>query len=239
MATLLQIRTRAIRRALADASAGAAATEADNIINDVYKDIVSKAGLNILTQTLALASGDDSYVLTTALADDFNGLHGLYFSSPTQGTGYLEPVDLNTIIQQRAAITNTGIPQMYALVGQSQLELFPAPQGTGATLVVWFYSFDTADRLVTDGNVPTLVPDEYHDVIELAAAYRLAGINESAGENKNLAGELFALYQQRLGELRAYMRRHESKQPRRMKAGYPGRVRTRPAVPSQDLGGRW
>jgi hypothetical protein len=205
-------------------------------INDAYKDIVNQAELNLKKATLNLVAGTDSYDLVT-MAADFNGLMGVYYSG-SDGSGILEPADMTVIIQQRAAFAQQAAPMMYDLIGFKQLELFPAPSLTGSTLIVWYYSFATADALSAAGSIPVLIPTEYHDTIELRASQMIASRYESAGENKGLSANIIAEYERRLGQLRANQRRHQSKQPRRLRTGYPRLPRIRPATPSTDVSGR-
>ena len=231
MATRLELLTNVLARSLtSDATLGNAA------INDAYKDIVGKCELNPKKTTLTLTAGVESYVLTATITD-FNGLYGVYYSG-SDGLGILEPVDLQTIIQMRAAFAQSAAPMQYSLVGNAQLEVFPSPSTTGSTLVVWYYAFGTGDALSADGSIPVLVPSEYHDVIDLRASMMIASRNESAGDNRDLSQRIFAEYQERLGELRAFLRRHQTQQPQRLKVGYPRRPRIRPATPSTDVSGR-
>ena len=226
---------------LADALARSLTTDAvigNTAINDAYKDIVGKCELNPKKTTLTLTAGVESYVLTSTITD-FNGLYGIYYNG-SDGPGILEAVDLTTILQMRAAYAQSAAPLQYSLIGNAQLELFPNPSTTGSTLVVWYYAFGAADALAADATVPVLIPSEYHDVIGLRASMMLASRYESAGENRDLGQRIFAEYQGRFGELRAFLRRHASSQPQRLRVGYPRRPRIRPATPSTDVSGtRW
>lgn len=240
MATRLELLTAMLARSLtSDATIGNAA------LNEAYKDIVTKCELQLIKGTLTLVAGTDSYNLLTGLTptNSFCGIHGIYYSSPTDGFGYLEPVDMSVMIQLRSQYNTTGVPTSYALsgAGRNTLELFPAPSSSGASMLVWFNAFDPAvDTLSADGTTPALIPSQYHEVIELRAAQIVAARYESAGENRDLSSKIFAEYQERLGELRAFLRGHESRQPRRVRVGYPRLVRPRPSTPSQDVSGdRW
>lgn len=212
------------------------ATLAVSAINDAYREIVNQAELNVKETNLTLTAGVDTVDISTQVAD-YNGMHGLYYSA-SDGSGILEPVDLNVILQERAAFQQSARPAMYCVHSFDTLELFPAPQTTGAQIVMFYYSFATADIMANGSATPVLMPPEFHDVVELYAAQKLASRYESAGDNKGLSAGIYAEYQQRLGLLRGSQRRHQSKQPRRLRTGYPRMPRIRPATPSTDVSGR-
>lgn len=232
MATLADLQTRVTARALTNDNTAATA-----LINDVYRDIVSKAKLNPKKTTLSLTAGVDGYTLSSTITD-FNGLLTIRFTGANGVVGAIEHCSLSEIERRRAASIASGIPVVYTMVGFDKLEVWPVPPTTGDTLTVWYTGAPTA--LASAGDIPSLVPSEYHAAIEVGAAARLAAIYETDGENRQLKADLLAEYQQLVGELRAFITRHATDQPRRLRVGYQRYPRLRPATPSTDVGGeRW
>src|ERR1043165_4400628 len=174
------------------------ATAATRAINAVYKELVGLLGLNVLSVTVTLTGGTQSYNLGTLIhaakaVDGFSALIALQYQALGGSPGAMEPIDLATMARQRSLFTTLGTPYYYTLVSNKQLELSPVPTTTGDTLVGWYAAFTPAtvaaggNTLAAGSDQPTLIPDEWHDVLALGASYRIASVKESAGDNKDLA----------------------------------------------------
>lgn len=234
MATRLQIQAAVLAR-----TGTQDVVIAQDAINDAYREIVGRFDLAPIEAVVSLTAGVDSYDFNTLLGTtDYNGLIEMYGTDTQSNPFGLDEVDLSGLVKLRAAALSTGQPTTFACVGTTGLEIYPIPT-TGWTLTVWYNRFRTADSLSADGSIPTLIPTAYHDLLELRAAMLIANRYESMGQNVNLGDRTLQQYQNRLSEFTQIMRTRAGKQTRRMRPGYRRFARIRPAVPSQDLGGRY
>lgn len=218
-------------------------TIAITAINNAYQEIVGAAHLNPAKVTLPLVAGTDGYslnaLLTTAVGNaDFYGLIEMYGLDTASNPSPMEQNDLSHIVRLRAAAAMTGQPTNFALVGLDQLEIVPVPI-SGQQITMWYDRWRAANNLTAGANTPVLLPEPFHDLIDLRASMQIASRYESTGENAALAQKIGAEYATRTGEWLAYLRKRQGKQTRRMTTGYRRFARLRPSVPSQDLGGRW
>jgi len=212
-------------------------------INDAYREIVGRFDLNPAEAVVTLTGGTDTYDFNTLLVAgggqaDFNGLIELYGTDTQSNPFGLEQGDISHIYKLRAAALSTGQPTDYALTGVSGLEIYPIPT-SGWTITMIYNRWRSTSNLAAGGDTPSLIPDPYHDLLELRAAVLLANRYESMGMNVNLGDRVLQQYQVRLGEFQGIMRERQGKQVRRLHTGYRRFARIRPAVPSQDLGGRY
>lgn len=219
-------------------------TIAQAAINDAYKELVGRFHLNPAEVVLPLTAGTDGYdfnaLLNAAVGQqDYNGLIELYGVDSTSNVWPIQQCDLSHLIKLRGSAQSTGQPTDFALVGLTGFEVYPVPT-SGWSLTVWYDRWRPAtNALNADGDIPVLIPDAYHDVIELLASKTVVGRYESMGENASVVANVNSLYQARLAELSQILRNRQGKQTRQMRVGYRRFARIRPAVPSQDLGGRW
>jgi len=216
VATYAQLKTRAQAQALTDN-----ATDAALFVNDVYRDVVRRCGLNPQESVETLVASDWKY----GIASDFaiSGLLGIdVITATTTGAAYswlLEPTSPEAIIALNTTST-TGRPRQYAIRGTDTFLVYPAPD-SGVSITIYYQAAPTA--LSADGDIPTLVPTEYHHVIQYGAAALLA--NE---EGPELAVTLAQLYEQELVKLMGVKNRMSDSLGKRVKVGYPWRVHPAP-----------
>lgn len=213
MATYTQLQTRAQSQAFSENS-----TDAALFVNDVYRDVVRRAALNPQSSVETLTGGDWQY----SIASDFaiSGLMSIEVVTGTStGSAYswlLEPVSAETIIA-KSTTTTTGQPREYALRGTDTFLVWPAPE-SGTSLTIYYQAAPTA--LSSGSDTPSLIPNEYHYVIQYGAAAMLA--NEEGAE---LAVTLQQLYEAELAKLIGIKAQMSSSMQKRVRVGYPWRAR--------------
>lgn len=217
-------------------------TIAITAINNAYQEIVGRAHQNLVEVVLPLVAGTSKYsinalLLTAVGFQDFYGLYELYGTDTTLNNSPLEQNDLSHIVKMRASSTTSGQPTNFAMVGPDGLEFWPTPT-SGQQVTLWYDRWRTANNLTTGPQIPSLIMEPYHDLLDLRASLLVASRYESMGENRGLKGDVAAEYDRRMAEFLAFTKNRQGKQTRRIYTGFRRFARLRPAVPSQDLGGR-
>lgn len=213
MATFAQLKTRAQAQAFSEN-----ATDAAAFVNDVYRDVVRRCGLNVTESIESLTAGTWKYGISANFGiSDLLSIDVV--SGTTSGTSYswvLEPTSAETIIAQNVTST-LGQPRQYALQGIEAFLVYPAPD-TGVSLTIRYFAAPTA--LSADGDTPTAIPSEYHYLLQYGAAALLA--NE---EGSDLAITLSQLYENELVKVKGIINQMDANLSKRVRVGYPWKLR--------------
>lgn len=202
----------AIQDAILDAT-GASSPErrawAKNLANEAYKEIATTLRLSQPTTTLVVTSGVGDYSLSGGfLATDAAQVRDVTYLPVGQSVGRLLQQATPARIDELRAWSNVSYPSIFAIAGVDTLMLGPIPTDTG-TLTVRYVSRPL--DMATDSDVPALVPVDFHDVVWLGGAVKLARIVA-----RDRLTELDAGYRERLGDLRSWLVDLGGSQPIRM-----------------------
>lgn len=211
MATFAQLKTRAQNLALNDND-----TEAGLHVNDALDDIVVGAQLKVTQVSKTLTQGQSVYDISSDWAiSDFGALQYLEYLALGSTYSYiLEPISADELLALNA--TNPiGATRQYAFLGLDTIRLWPTPQTTGDTLKV-YYAQMPAD-LVNSSDVPADVPSQWHWLIAIGAASRLA---DAVGEDQNLSNALEAKFQAGMDRFQKWLGRRQGRTAKRIQTGY-------------------
>lgn len=210
MATFAQLKVRAQNMAMSDDD-----TEAGYAVNDALTDIVVGAQLKVATVSKALTSGVSVYTMSGLGVTDFGALQYMEYLALGSTQSYiLEPITADEIIALNA--TNPlGATRQYAFLGLDTIRLWPEPQTTGDSLTIYYAQTPTA--LSGANDVPSDIPSQWHSMLALAAAVRLA---DAVGEDQTLSASLDARFQVQMDRFQKWLTRRGGRTARRIQHGY-------------------
>lgn len=211
MTTFAQLKARAENLALASDD-----TEAGLCVNDALTDIVVTSQLKVTVSNESLTSGQSVYDISSDFAiTDFGALQYLEYLALGATQSYiLEPIAADEILALTA--TNPiGAARQYAFLGLDTIRLWPVPQATGDILRVYYAQTPTA--LSADGDIPSDIPSQWHWLITIGAAARLA---DAVGEDQNLSMALDAKFQAGMIAFQKFMTRRSGRTARRIQVGF-------------------
>lgn len=211
MATFAQLKTRAKNLALNDDD-----TEAGLHVNDALDEIVVGAQLKVTQVSKTLTQGQSVYDISSDWSiSDFGALQYLEYLALGSTYSYiLEPIAADELLALNA--TNPiGATRQYAFLGLDTIRLWPTPQTTGDTLKI-YYAQNPAD-LVSSTDVPVDVPSQWHWLIAIAAAARLA---DAVGEDQNLSNALDVKFQAGMDRFQKWLGRRQGRTAKRIQTGY-------------------
>lgn len=211
MATFAQLKTRAENLALASDD-----TEAGACVNDALTDIVVTSQLKVTVSNESLTSGQSVYDIGSDFAiTDFGALQYLEYLALGATYSYiLEPIAGDELLALNA--TNPiGATRQYAFLGLDTLRLWPVPQTTGDILKVYYAQ--TPTTLSADGDIPSDIPSQWHWLITIGAAARLA---DAVGEDQNLSNALDAKFQNGMVAFQKFLTRRSGRTARRIQVGF-------------------
>jgi len=209
--TFAQLKARAENLALASDD-----TEAGLCVNDALTDIVVTSQLKVTVSNESLTSGQSVYDISSDFAiTDFGALQYLEYLALGATQSYiLEPIAADEILALTA--TNPiGAARQYAFLGLDTIRLWPVPQATGDILRVYYAQTPTA--LSADGDIPSDIPSQWHWLITIGAAARLA---DAVGEDQNLSMALDAKFQAGMIAFQKFMTRRSGRTARRIQVGF-------------------
>lgn len=179
------------------------------LINEEAKELATTLRISQPTTTLTVVAGTGNYSLSSGFtATDVAQIRDVTYLPVGQSTGRLLSQTTAARIDELRAWSNVSYPSLYAMSGVDTLLLAPIPTDAG-TLTVRYTSRPA--EMATDSDTPGLIPVEFHDVIWLGAAVKLARIAAPAR-----AQGLDAWYRERLGDLRSWLTDLGGAQPIRM-----------------------
>jgi hypothetical protein len=185
-----------------DAGTGDDLQKVKDWINWAYADACVKTEASQTSATMALTANSSTYTLPSAV------LRIKYIAvKPVGNTDYggdLSESSLDEILDFRrgGGGTNTGAVTHYALLGLTQLELWPTPSGAD-TLLMYYVALPTALSAATD--LPILQEPYATDVLENGAARKGAEfLYGPASPDVQYYG---SLHQQALRDLRSHLLR--------------------------------
>lgn len=211
MATFAQLKTRAQNLALNDDD-----TEAGLHVNDAYTDIVVGAQLKVTMSSESLTQGQSVYDISSDWGlTDFGALQYLEYLALGSTYSYiLEPITADELLALNA--TNPiGATRQYAFLGLDTIRLWPTPQTTGDTLKVYYSQ--TPSELVNDSDIPVDIPSQWHWLITIGAAARLA---DAVGEDQNLSNSLEAKFVAGMDRFQKWLGRRQGRTAKRIQTGY-------------------
>lgn len=210
-----------------DGSTGGNRDQIKNDINEAIHQVDLILRPSIATVTKTLTAGQADYSLATLGITDITSIRDIVYQGITTSNPWsLEQTTPGLIRQMRQSFTNADYINMYALDGLDDLLLYPTTQSIGDTITITYVprSID----LVADGDVPTGLPQEWHEIYEVAAIQR--SMRQSSPE---YAAQYTTMYEHKLNEYRKWRNNHAGASPRRAVVGRYGR-RLLPRDPSTD-----
>jgi hypothetical protein len=211
MATFAQLKTRAQNLALNDDD-----TEAGLHVNDTLDDIVVSAQLRVTQVSVPLVVNQSVYDISSDWSiSDFGALQYLEYLGLGSTYSYiLEPSSADELLALNA--TNPiGATRKYAFLGLDTIRLWPVPQQTGDTLKVYYAR--TSTDLVNSTDVPADIPSQWHWLISIGAAARLA---DAVGEDQNLSNALDAKFQAGMDRFQTWLTRRQGRTAKTIQTGY-------------------
>ena len=211
MATFAQLKTRAQNLALNDDD-----TESGLHVNDTIDDIVVSAQLKVTQVSKTLTVGVSVYDISSDWSiSDFGALQYLEYLGLGSTYSYiLEPSSADELLALNA--TNPiGATRKYAFLGLDTIRLWPVPQQTGDTLKIYYAQ--TSTDLVDASDVPTDIPSQWHWLIAIGAAARLA---DAVGEDQNLSNALDAKFQAGMDRFQKWLTRRQGRTAKTIQTGY-------------------
>lgn len=148
-------------------------TEIKSLINQVYFELraILRPGLTEATKTLTVDDGDYS-IATDWLLTDVQDVREIRITDSVTAQNYLlervSPQQLYMIRQTQS--TSGGSMNWYSVEGLDLVRFYPAPSSTTVAMTIGYVARPAA--LVADGDVPLLIPVEFHDVIVLGTLAR-------------------------------------------------------------------
>jgi hypothetical protein len=211
VATFAQLKTRAQNLALNDDD-----TESGLHVNDTIDDIVVSAQLKVTQVSKTLTVGVSVYDISSDWSiSDFGALQYLEYLGLGSTYSYiLEPSSADELLALNA--TNPiGATRKYAFLGLDTIRLWPVPQQTGDTLKIYYAQ--TSTDLVNASDVPTDIPSQWHWLIAIGAAARLA---DAVGEDQNLSNALDAKFQAGMDRFQKWLTRRQGRTAKTIQTGY-------------------
>jgi hypothetical protein len=211
MATFAQLKTRAQNLALNDNN-----EEAGLHVNDAIDDIVVSAQLKVTQVSKVLTTGQSVYDISSDWSiSDFGALQYLEYLGLGSTYSYiLEQSSADELLALNA--TNPiGATRKYAFLGLDTIRLWPVPQQTGDTLKIYYVQ--TSTDLVNDGDVPEDIPSQWHWLITIGAAARLA---DAVGEDQNLSNALDAKFVAGMDRFQKWLTRRQGRSAKTIPYGY-------------------
>lgn len=207
MATFLEMQDRVLdgtlRAGLTDR------TEVRSLLNQALLEINAKYRGPTTSYTANLTNGVADYSLTTLVGVPLVTVRSIIYSG-TNYTGYnptLEPTTAQDIYEFRTSTQSaTGAMRYYALPDPDKLMVYPTPV-TGDQINI--IGTPRPTTMASDGDIPTAIPVEFHDVIVLGALSKAMRVTSPA-----LARDYRLQFIDGLMELRKYRNQHDSSLPK-------------------------
>lgn len=172
------------------------------VINDAYLDVANEIDFNQKSVQKTLTAGQSDYSVTGDLGiTDLLSIVTIVGPADAVNNPILEATYPTRLLQYRdlnAALQAQG-PIHYALFGIDTLMFYPTPSSaTGITIYYVFQPLGLSD----DSDEPSLIPVNYHRVIEDRATELAAA---RWGRNSQLAADAHNRYLAGIGELRRWL----------------------------------
>ena len=211
MATFAQLKTRAQNMALNDDD-----TEAGLHVNDTIGDIVVNAQLKVTQVSKTLTVGTSVYDISSDWSiSDFGALQYLEYLGLGSTYSYILEQCSGDELLALNATNPIGATRKYAFMGLDTIRLWPVPQQTGDTLKIYYVQ--TATDLVNSTDVPPDIPSQWHWLIAIGAAARLA---DAVGEDQNLSNALDAKFQAGMDRFQKWLGRRQGRTAKTIQTGY-------------------
>lgn len=159
-------------------------------------------------ETLVANQGDYS-IATDFLITNLTSIRDVIYASAAASDNWpLEPQTPQVIRELRRTASVSSFISYWALDGLDQFMVYPATQGVGDTLTIYYVPRPVA--LSTESDVPTGLPVEFHDI------YVIAAIRRSMRQQSPEYTQMYhGLWRTRLGEYRQWANRREGSMPKR------------------------
>lgn len=194
-------------------------TQIKEDINEAIKEVdaLLRPTTKKSIETLVANQGDYS-ILTDFGITDCSSIRDITYVSVSDPTivRSLEPASPEFVREQRQSFVFSTYINYWALEGIDTLLLYPVTQNTGDQITI-YYTARPAD-LANETDVPVGLPQEFHDVYELAAIKR--SMRQSSPEYAHM---YYVMFETRLGDYRKWRNRRDGAVARRVNAGRPGR----------------
>ena len=166
MATFLQLRGRV--KDAAQRPSNLDDTETGALVNDAYLEVCSRLRIPVTSVTKTLTANQGDYTITSAPISISDLTEVIAITCSTSNGTMLEESPDNILFYRNRG-TIVGAPSVYAIAGLDLLMVWPLPQAND-TLTI-YYSQRPA-IMVADGDTPSALPTEWHDLVELGGVMR-------------------------------------------------------------------
>lgn len=195
----------------------------DSWVNEGILDMVIRGKMLAANTTFVLTPGTGDYSLAS-ISTSIIGITEI----TGQSSGVirvLERVDVEELLRMRIASVAATITRFYALQGNDTLMVFPTPQVSGDSLIIYYVSRPT---LLATGTDTLPIPDEYHKAVEYYALAQAADYDNDAASQGGM--KYLQFYEQ---ELRKFKKAMWLKGGRKL-ARVIGGEQMRPVIPPRN-----
>lgn len=227
MSTFLEMQDRVLDNCLRGGSGNR--TQIKGHINEAIKRVDALARPQLSSSVEVLVPNQQDYSLATDfLITDLTSIREVIYTSISGSQPWtLEETSAGNIRELRQNFQNSTYVNLYALEGLDKFLVYPITQNTGDTITI-YYVPRPAD-LVSDGDIPTGLPPEWHELYELRATQ--SAMRQTSPE---YAAEYRQLFRDELGEYRKWRNKRGSSMGRRSVVGRYGGRRLVPHDNSTD-----
>lgn len=201
-----------------DGSANGNRAQIGNDINEAIHQVDALLRPQLSSTVKVITMGQANYSLSTDFGlTGLTGIRDIVYQGQTSSQPWTLAETTPALIREmRQTFTNSNYINLYAIDGLDQLLLYPTTQSVGDTITI-YYITRSAD-LVNPTDVPTGLPEEFHEIYEIAAIQR--SMRQSSPE---YAAQYTQMYEHKLGEYRKWKNKRGGARPRRSVVGRYGR----------------
>jgi hypothetical protein len=148
----------------------------DGWVQEGYQDVLLRTGCYVIADNTLLTAGTENYTISQSILKTV----GLTLTSGSN-LYELERRTVNEILEFRRGSSSQGVPWVYAVAGGNLLMLYPTPASSTDSIRIYYVPAPTA---LTAPDTPTLVPPEWHKLIEWYALWRGADYDDDGSSNQ-------------------------------------------------------
>lgn len=143
----------------------------DGWVNEGYANILRETRCMVRSASMALTAGTQDYTLDTGILLMIDA----YVASSGTNTR-MERIGVSDMVDRRISGPSSGSPAVYyALAGANMFMIYPPPASADT---VYLYYVPRNDTLSSGAESPSLIPTEYHYVLERYVLHRAADYDD-------------------------------------------------------------